>query len=178
MAKFDPYSFSSKERDKILDEFYSIVTSLKNKEQTINFFKDLLTPSEAIMLTRRIQIAKLLLQGHDYREIAAKLKTGIDTVAKVQRWLKNGFGGYIKALERIVDEEEYRIRRKENIEASKEVNPNSLEGLANRYPLYWGLTNAIHKMVVGYGDRVGHRDEKDERRKVRKKTIRKMVKKN
>ena len=176
MSKFDPYSFSSKERNKILNEFYSIVTSLKNKEQIINFFKDLLTPSEAVMLTRRIQIAKLLLQGYGYREIATKLKTGVDTVAKVQRWLKDGFGGYIKALEKMVDEEECRIRQKENIEASKEVDPNSLEGLANRYPLYWGLTNAIHKMVSGYGDRTDYMDEKDMGREARKKRIRKTAK--
>lgn len=98
MSKFDPYSLSPKERNKVLDEFYSMVISLRKKQQVINFFKDLLTPGEAVMLARRIQIAKLLLQGYDYREIAEKLKTGVDTVAKVQRWLKGNFGDYSKIL--------------------------------------------------------------------------------
>ena len=100
MAKFDPYSISPKERNKILNEFYSMVSSLRTRQEIINFFKDILTPSEAIMLARRIQIAKMLLQGYDYREIAEDLKTGIDTVAKVQHWLKDGFGGYIKILKK------------------------------------------------------------------------------
>lgn len=98
MSKFDPYNLSPKERNKILNEFYSIVTSLKNKGQVINFFKDLLTIGEAVMLARRIQIAKMLLQGYDYREISEKLGTGIDTVTRVQQWLKDGFSDYTKVL--------------------------------------------------------------------------------
>lgn len=147
MSKFDPYSLSPKERNKILDEFYFMVVSLRTREQVINFFKDLLTPSEAIMLARRIQIAKLLLQGYDYREISTKLKTGVDTITKVQRWLKEGFGGYVKALEKIMKKEE----REDEFKKMKDADPNSLQGLAYRYPLYFGLTYEFYKMLKGYG---------------------------
>jgi TrpR-related protein YerC/YecD len=163
MSKFDPYKLLPKERNKTLNEFYSIVVSLKTREQIINFFKDLLTASESIMLARRIQIAKMLLQGHGYLEISKELKTGIDTITRVQRWLKNGFGGYIKTLEKVVEKEGAEIRRKEDIEARKNVDPNSLEGLAYRYPLYWGLTHEIYQMLKGYNR------EKRGRRGVKKK---------
>lgn len=100
MAKFDPYSVSPKERNKILNEFYSLVTSLRTRQQIINFFRDILTPSEGIMLARRIQIAKLSLQGYGSIEISRKLKTGVDTVAKVQRWLKESSEDYAKILKK------------------------------------------------------------------------------
>ena len=151
MAKFDHYSMSPQEKNKILNEFYSIVSSLKNREQIINFFKDVLTPSEAVMLARRIQIAKMLLQGYGYLEISKRLKTGIDTIVKVQRWLKDGFGGYLSALEKAVRKEKAETGHKEDMEARRNVDPNSLEGLAYRYPLYWGLTNAIYEALKGYG---------------------------
>jgi len=151
MAKFDHYSMSPQEKNKILNELYSIVISLKTREQIINFFKDVLTSSEAVMLARRIQIAKMLLQGYGYIEISNKLKTGIDTIARVQCWLKDGFGGYLQALEKVVKKEEMETRRKEDMEARKNVDPNSFEGLAYRYPLYFGLSYEIYKMFKGYG---------------------------
>lgn len=145
MSKFDPYSLSPGERNKILDDFYSMVTSLRNRKQVINFFKDLLTPSEAVMLARRIQIAKMLLQGYNYLEISNKLKTGIDTITRVQRWLKDGFGDYMKSLDKIIKREESR----KEAEAMREADPHSLQGLACRYPLYFGLTYELYKMLKG-----------------------------
>lgn len=148
MAKFDPYSISSKERSKLLDEFYSLVVSLKTKQQIINFFKDLLTPSESVMLARRIQIAKMLLGGDDYEEIRRQLKVGVGTIINVQRWLKDGFGGYMKALEKALKREE----AKEEAEAAKDADPHSIQGLAHNYPLYFGLTYELYKMFKGHGE--------------------------
>jgi len=130
MAKFNHYSIPQKEKEKILNEFYFLVGSLKNREQVTNFFKDILTPSEIIMLARRIQIARLLLEGNNYMQISRKLKSGVDTITKVQKWLKEGFGNYVKSLEKITKREKQGI---------KETDTDSLQGLANRYPLYFGL---------------------------------------
>lgn len=163
MAKFDLYSLLPQERNKLLNELYTLIVSLKTKEQIISFFKDLLTPSEAVMLARRIQIAKMLLNGDNYEEIRRKLKIGIGTITRVQRWLKAGFGGYTKALEKVIKREEAEIRREENIEADKHIDPNSLEGLAHRYPLYWGLTFHLCRTLKGYGE------EKRGRKKMEKK---------
>lgn len=149
MAKFDPYSLSSKERNNLLGEFYSFANSLRTRGQIANFFKDLLTPSEAVMLARRIQIAKMLLKGDNYEEIKRELKVGVDTIVRVQRWLRDGFGGYIKALEKVIKKEESARRSKEEIEIMKDSFPNSLPGLAYRYPLYWGLTYELYKMLRG-----------------------------
>lgn len=161
MAKFDPYSLSLKERNKVLNEFYSLVSSLRTRGQIINFFKDLLTPSEAVMLARRIQIAKMLLRGDNYEEIKRKLKVGADTIIRVQRWLKGGFGGYIKSLEKVIKREEAR----EEVKAMRDADPHSIEGLAYRYPLYFGLTYELYKALKGSG----YGEERRGRKKVKKK---------
>ena len=140
MAKFNFYNISKKEKDELLNELYFMVDSLKTKEQIINFFKDILTKSEEVMLARRIKIARMLLEGESYLQISRKLKTGLDTITKVQKWLKDGFGNYVKSLEKMNNKEQQKTR---------DIDPNSLQGLANRYPLYFGLTNTILKTLKG-----------------------------
>lgn len=176
MAKFDHYSMPDKEKNKLLSELYSMVSSLKNREQIVNFFKDILTPSERIMLARRIQIARMLLEGYTHIQISRKLKTGIDTITRVQRWLKGGFGDYFKALQRITKAEEQKIKQKEAIEVRTSVNIGSLQDLANRYPLYFGLTNAIYKLMTGYGEKVGRKPDRDKKRESRKKETKRQLK--
>lgn len=100
MAKFNPRQLTSKERMKLLNLLWTIATELKTREETENFFKDLLSESEAIMLARRILIAQALLEGKTYDEIMKKYKVGRSTLANVNRWLESGFGGYEKALKK------------------------------------------------------------------------------
>lgn len=142
MAKFNFYNISKKEKSELLDELYFVVEFLKSKEQIKNFFKDILTKSEEVMLARRIRIARMLLEGNSCIQISRKLKTGLDTITKVQKWLKDGFGDYVKSLEKLSKKEQWRKTR-------YDADPNSLQGLANRYPLYFGLTNAVVKALKG-----------------------------
>ena len=53
-------SLSEAQKKEYLGDFYNIVSSLHGYEEAKNFFKDLLTTSEMVMICRRIQIAKLL----------------------------------------------------------------------------------------------------------------------
>lgn len=168
MAKFNYYSLSFKEKNKLLNELYSIAGFLRDKQQIINFFKDILTPSEEIMLARRIQIARMLLEGYSHIQISIKLNTGIDTITRVQRWLRGGLGDYVKALGKITKTEEQKTRQKESIETRTSVNVGSLQDLANRYPLYWGLTNAIYKMLSDYNEKAGKKSEKNAKRESKK----------
>ncbi len=87
MAKVKPYKISKKERFEIIGDFYQIVTGLKNKKDVVGFFVGLLTPSEAVMFARRIQIAQMLLDNKSIAEIKATLNVGSNTVASVSSWL-------------------------------------------------------------------------------------------
>jgi len=89
---------SDNDKKKFLGEFYSMIALLKSRDEAKNFFKDLLTIGEVVMISRRIQVAKLLLEGYTYEEIRKKLKIGLSTISQVERWLNNGFGGYRKTI--------------------------------------------------------------------------------
>lgn len=97
-GRFNPRNIDSKQRMELLDLLWTSIAELEDREGVKNFFKDLLSESEALMLARRILIAKKLLEGYGYGEIMKDLKTGKSTIANVHRWLISGFGGYEKAL--------------------------------------------------------------------------------
>lgn len=137
MSKVNPRNLDSVEKMKYLDILWSSIAGLRSREEVKNFFKDLLSESEAIMLGRRIQVAKMLLEGKTYYEIIGVLKVGGDTVGRVQQWLASGFGGYEKAVARF---EEVLERRKE-IERNKNLEPYSFEWLKKKYPLHFLLFN-------------------------------------
>jgi TrpR-related protein YerC/YecD len=96
MAKKRFYEIDSVSRAKILGNFYEIVSKVKNKKDAEKFLKDLLTPSESIMIGYRIEIAKMLLKGFGYNDIQKKLKVSASTINNVNRWFYNGFEGYTK----------------------------------------------------------------------------------
>lgn len=98
MPRVNSKQLIPKQKIEFLNLLWAIVASLQNRKEVKNFFKDLLSETESIMLARRILIAKKLLEGESYDDIIKKLKVGNSTVATVHRWLISGFGGYQKAL--------------------------------------------------------------------------------
>ena len=70
---------SEQQRIETLDILYTAAGSLRGRDSTKAFLKELLTPSERIMLGRRIWIARLLLSGHTHAEIGKKLEVGPNT---------------------------------------------------------------------------------------------------
>jgi TrpR-related protein YerC/YecD len=133
MAKRKIYEVDNKERYAMLDEFFGMVAEIKNREQASRFFKDLLTPSESLMLTRRIAIAKLLLEGWTCVEISQKLKVGTNTINYVNRWLYTGFGGYLNEL-----------KNSRTIKEFRDKMPVTAWGmLKKKYPAHFLLFNLI-----------------------------------
>ncbi|MBU3924674.1 hypothetical protein KJ854_01925 [Patescibacteria group bacterium] len=73
MPKVDPRAIDSNSKMKYLDLLWTSIAQLENREETKIFFKDLLSESEALMLARRIEIAKRLIEGESYEAIAHEL---------------------------------------------------------------------------------------------------------
>ncbi len=88
MPKILPHNLPSKEKKGLLKEFYDFVSSLNRKEAE-DFFRDFLTPSEQIILSRRLRVGKMLLRGYSSARIRKELKVGVSTVQFVQNWLKD-----------------------------------------------------------------------------------------
>jgi TrpR-related protein YerC/YecD len=127
------------QKKKYLGEFYDMISILRTRDEAKNFFKDLLTLSEVVMISRRIQIAKMLLSGKSYEEIRKELRVGSNTVNQVEKWVNNGFGGYKEIIKR--------YSKKKASEIKKEVGdtPFSLNHIRRKYPLHFLLLNLLSK---------------------------------
>ena len=122
---------SLREQQELLSEFCESLLDLKNKDEAVNFLIDLLTKSEALMLAKRIAIAKLLLNGKHYREIEKALKVSHGTITKVAQWLAEGGEGFRVIVKRAK-------KRRPRQSASSSVDLSEWGSLKRRYPsMFW-----------------------------------------
>lgn len=98
MAKYNEKRIPYNIQDKLMDTFCETLCRLKTKSAMRDFLKDLLNRQERAMLVRQLLIAEMLLKGHTYKEIVDRLHCGMTTVARVERWLYFGRGGYEQAV--------------------------------------------------------------------------------
>lgn len=142
MAKVNPRNLDSNSKMKYLDLLWTSIAQLETREEVKRFFKDLLSEGEAIMLARRIEIAKRLLEGESYAQISSEMRVGADTIAKVQNWLISGFGGYEKAVNDFKKELNNRFNKTSK---AKNYKPYGFDWLKQKYPLHFLLFNLISK---------------------------------
>lgn len=143
MPRVQPKSLPAQERKELLDDLWNMIALLEDKEEVHRFFRDLLSETEAIMLARRVQIAKALLHGVSYEEIKVIMHTSDVTIAGVHRWLQSGFGGYTSALPRL--EKAVEQQRKGNEKQRDASTPYSFEWLKRRYPIHFLLFNLFDR---------------------------------
>ena len=101
------------------------------------FLEGLLTPSEQIMLGRRIWIARMLLENKTYQEIGELLHVGPNTVMRTELWLQGMLPDYDKALVQMEREEHMQLQKDYKRAAAK--NPFSFTALKLKYPLHFLL---------------------------------------
>lgn len=94
-------------QEKIYEIFWQSLALCKNKNTVASFLEDLLTPTEKVMLAKRVSIAFLLLKGYDYRTINQTLKVSNPTIWLVKTWLKNKGEGYRRILNKILRDERW-----------------------------------------------------------------------
>lgn len=89
MSKVKVHLVDKKERYRIIEELFEVITNLRTKKEVIDFLVGLLTSSEALMIARRLQIAKMLADEESYDYIQKKLRVSHQTIATVEKWLQN-----------------------------------------------------------------------------------------
>ena len=67
---------------------------LRSEEDVAAFLEDLFSPTERIMIAKRLAIAILLDRGYEQRTVGSIMKTSLTTVNQVNYWLKNKGKGY------------------------------------------------------------------------------------
>ena len=125
---------SKSEYIQTLDMLYTAASAVQGRDAIKLFLRDLLTPSERVMLGRRIWIARLLLSGEKHITIAQKLRVGLSTIWRVERWLDDQYLGYEKALKGLEKEMDRRAIWREIKE-----HPFSYAALKKKYPLHFLL---------------------------------------
>ncbi|HAR99890.1 MAG: TrpR family protein YerC/YecD [Candidatus Moranbacteria bacterium GW2011_GWC2_37_73] len=88
MSKVKVYSIDKKEKQKIINDLFEIFVELKTKNEVFTFLLGLFTPSEVVMIARRIQVVKMIIDGACYDEIRIKLKVSNQTITKMEHWLR------------------------------------------------------------------------------------------
>ena len=130
--KVRPRELNDQQRIETLDALYTAAGSVRGRDAMKLFLRDLLTPSERIMLGRRILIARRLIAGHSHENISGSLKVGMDTVHRVHRWLQDQMPGYERAIKGM--EEEYQKRKEKKLYAT-----SLLYRLKKKYPAHFLL---------------------------------------
>ena len=130
MPKVSRIQIEGKRLAYFISNLWNTFTLIENREETLLFLKDLLTPTEIRMLAKRIQIAKMLLEGYKYQDIIPHVRVTATTISSVNNQLQFGNGGYIKIIEKLIKIEERRQK-----EFEKRGSPKIF------YPAFGGLAD-------------------------------------
>ena len=141
MPRIQPKTIPFSERRELLNELWSLVTLLETKEEIENFFKDLLSETELVMLSRRIRAARMLLEGKSYEDIREAMKMSYATIAGVHNWLQRGSKGYAQILPKLGKELVLQKKARQKQIVQREFG--SFEWLKKRYPLHFLLFNLL-----------------------------------
>ncbi len=88
-------------------ELLKVFLSLKNEDELKAFFRDLMSERDLREFAMRWEIAKMLDSGMSFTQIQEKWDgnemVSPKTITKINRWLKEGCGGYKMMIDRFKD---------------------------------------------------------------------------
>lgn len=125
MARFNRLSKSEKQR--LLIALCQAVSSIKDSKEAAQVLTDLLTPSEIEMVAKRLEIAKLLIQGKTYDQVRTKVNAGYSTIGRINTWLNLAGEGFKIAVSRMKKEEKQPTM-------DEKLDPFSWHNIGRRYP--------------------------------------------
>ncbi len=88
-------------KDALANRFCQAILVLKSMEECYRFFEDVCTIGEFKAMAQRLEIARLLFEGHTYQEVARKTHASSATISRVRRFLEYGADGYRLVLTRL-----------------------------------------------------------------------------
>lgn len=106
MSQVSKYPISNEVYERCWEIFTKTLIGIRTSKDANEIVTDLLTPTERIMITKRLSTAFLLSEGYEYREISKVLRVSFPTISMVNTALKYGKNGYKKAVARILRDED------------------------------------------------------------------------
>lgn len=113
-------------KDLLFDLLYAFQL-IRSPEEVALFVQDLFTKTEVQFLSKRLRIAKLLLQDTTYEQIGKELHASHGTVAKVASWLSERGDGFRRVISQLPKSPE--------VDNSRTFS--DWEKLMRRYPRYF-----------------------------------------
>ncbi len=93
-------------RGRELDQLFEGILTLKNVEECYRFFDDVATVNEIQALAQRMDVARMLREGHTYQRIEEETNASTATISRVKRSLNYGSDAYEMVFRRLNGEEE------------------------------------------------------------------------
>ncbi|HAK74427.1 MAG TPA: hypothetical protein DCP36_14290 [Sporomusaceae bacterium] len=90
-------------KDALTDQLFKAVLALQSEEECYQFFEDICTISELKSLAQRLEVARMLQEGHIYDDIVLRTGASTATISRVKRCLHYGADGYKVILDRLKD---------------------------------------------------------------------------
>jgi len=89
------------EIEKKSPDLLDVFMSFKNKDELKAFFRDLMSERDLREFAMRWEVAKKLDAGISFSQIQEETGESPVTITKINRWLKEGCGGYKMMIERM-----------------------------------------------------------------------------
>ena len=94
-----------KEIEEKSPDLIKAVLSLRNEDELKAFFRDLMSERDLREFAMRWEVAKKLDAGVPFSQIQEESGESPVTITKINRWLKEGCGGYRMMIDRLQGEE-------------------------------------------------------------------------
>lgn len=101
MTQISHRQLSPNVHNRIYEIFINAITETQSAPDVHALLEDFFTPTERVMLPKRLCIAFLLLKEYDHRTISSYLCVSFTTINRVSTALKLGGSGYKTVLNRI-----------------------------------------------------------------------------
>lgn len=99
MPKVSQNPLSAERKKEVTEAFIRTLAKISDDRLLARFLTDLLTPTEQLMLSKRLMVAVLLQRGWSYGAVCRALKMSKTTVHLIQRDLVKSGEGYRKVFE-------------------------------------------------------------------------------
>lgn len=108
MSQVSKYPISQAVYEQIFELLLRVFTEGQSPKQAKNLLEDLLTPTEKIVLAKRLAIALLLAKNYSYEDIKKILHVSQPTIAIIKMTMKYEGEGYKEFTRKILQEENIR----------------------------------------------------------------------
>lgn len=108
MPQVSKYPLSKNTEKRLYQLFWETISNLKDSVKAEVFFNDLLSPTEKIMLSKRLAIAVMLIKDYDYSVIRSTLRVSPGTINSVSIWLKYSGTGYREVIDKLLRKEKFK----------------------------------------------------------------------